>query len=164
MLVALAMMLASGLPTLPPVFHYVVKFIARRKGDPAAFAQLTRLGYGTLALGWLGMSVGWLLNGLSLYLVIGACGFSITPEAVERYILCTIAGAMSVVVGFISFIPGGAIVREAVLMFLLPPRFGQLAAVVSAIMVRLVSIVAELVISAILYCTGPSPVDRSDVA
>ncbi len=154
MLVAIGMMLVSGLPTLPPIFRRIVAIAAGRRIDPAVLTRFGQISFRLLVLGWLGIAIGWCLNGLSLYLVIGASGFEITPEVGEKLLLCTIAGALSVVAGFLSLIPGGAVVREAVLIALLPPYFGQIAAVVSALVARLVSLVAELAISVILYVSA----------
>ena len=61
------------------------------------------------------------------------------------------AGAVA---GFVSQVPSGAVVREAVLMQSLPlffPRMGDVVALVSAVSLRLVWLAAEVVISAILY-------------
>jgi uncharacterized membrane protein YbhN (UPF0104 family) len=102
-----------------------------------------------------GIALGWILNGTSIYAAIAASGFDVTPDVTEKLLLCVIAGALSTVAGFLSFIPAGAFVREAVLIALLPSQFGQLAAVVSSIIFRLVSLVAELAISVILYVSGP---------
>ena len=70
----------------------------------------------------------------------------------------TASVALAMVGGFLSLIPGGVVVREAVLAELMVPHFevimphlGQVIAVVSALLLRLVWLVAELVISGILY-------------
>jgi len=47
--------------------------------------------------------------------------------------------------------PGGAFVRELILAELMVPRFGDATALVSAVLLRLVWLVAELLISGILY-------------
>lgn len=58
---------------------------------------------------------------------------------------------LATVAGFLSFVPGGAVVREAVLTELMVPHLGDAVALLSAILLRLVWLVAELVISGILY-------------
>jgi uncharacterized membrane protein YbhN (UPF0104 family) len=65
--------------------------------------------------------------------------------------LHTAAVTLATVTGFVSFVPGGAVVREAVLTELMIPHLGGAVALLSAILLRLVWLVAELVISGILY-------------
>jgi uncharacterized membrane protein YbhN (UPF0104 family) len=68
----------------------------------------------------------------------------------ERLDLHTAAVAMAMVAGFVSFIPGGAIVREAVLAQVMVPYLGNYVALLSAIVLRLTWLAAELMISGIL--------------
>jgi uncharacterized membrane protein YbhN (UPF0104 family) len=63
---------------------------------------------------------------------------------------------LAVVLGFVLQIPAGAGIREAVLLELLTPAYGAAGALVAAILWRLVSLVAELLISVILYLLGSS--------
>ena len=62
---------------------------------------------------------------------------------------------MSSVAGFLSFIPGGAGVREIVQTELMVPYYGQGPALVASIIFRLVMLVAEVALSSILYLMGP---------
>jgi uncharacterized membrane protein YbhN (UPF0104 family) len=57
-------------------------------------------------------------------------------------------------------VPGGAIVREAVLAQLMVPYLGDAVALVSAILLRLVWLIAELLISGILYVAIRRHVDN----
>jgi uncharacterized membrane protein YbhN (UPF0104 family) len=66
-----------------------------------------------------------------------------------------------VVLGFLSFIPGGFGVREMVLLPLLAPAFGEAGALVAAILLRLEWLVSELLVSSILYW-GVRGVDQVD--
>jgi uncharacterized membrane protein YbhN (UPF0104 family) len=63
----------------------------------------------------------------------------------------TAAAALSVVVGFLALIPAGLFVREAVILTFLAPTYGEPAALVAAVLVRLVWLLSELLVSAILY-------------
>ena len=68
--------------------------------------------------------------------------------------LCTAAVALATVAGFLSFVPGGAVVREAVLaetLGLLMPGLGGVTALVGSVLLRLVWLLSELAISGILY-------------
>ena len=49
-----------------------------------------------------------------------------------------------------SFVPAGTVVREAVLTALTAPHFGDTIAVVSAVLLRLAWLVAELVVAGLL--------------
>ena len=55
------------------------------------------------------------------------------------------------VAGFLSLIPGGLGVRDWILMTLLAPQYGAKTAVVSTVLLRVVWLLSELVVSAILY-------------
>ncbi len=64
--------------------------------------------------------------------------------------------AMSVVAGFLALLPAGVGAREFVTIELLKMAgAGDSAAVVSAILLRLVSVVADVGISSILYFVRP---------
>ena len=55
------------------------------------------------------------------------------------------------VAGFISLIPGGLGVRDWILMTLLAPQCGAKVALVSAVLLRIVWLLSEVAVSAILY-------------
>jgi hypothetical protein len=76
------------------------------------------------------------------------------------YVACV---SLAVVAGFLSLIPGGAGVRELILGVLIAQQFGQAAAVLTAVMLRLVWLVSEVAISTVLYAVGRSaPLDREE--
>jgi hypothetical protein len=58
--------------------------------------------------------------------------------------------ALSIVAGFVSMLPGGMVVRDALLFELLSTVCGDADALVAAILWRLVSLLAELIICGIL--------------
>jgi uncharacterized membrane protein YbhN (UPF0104 family) len=159
---ALGLMVAAGLPTLPPVFRRLVKLAGVGKSNPATAEKIHNLGGKTLALGWLAMSIGWVILGLSLWAVLRGIGVdqllwasqTVPLDPVGQLPLYTASVSLSMVAGFLSLIPGGAAVREAVLAELLSPHFGATIAVVSAIVLRLVWLMSELLISGILYISG----------
>ena len=164
---AIGLMLAAGLPTIPPVFVALAKLAFRLKGmrtesgTPKTGGQfsitaLERLDYRTLAWGWGGNLVGWALVGISLWLTVSATGFAHSGSESRELLVCTGAAALAMVAGFASLIPGGLGVRDAVLLVLLVPTFGQAGALVATILARLVWLVAEVTISIILYLWGRS--------
>ncbi len=142
----------AGVVTLPPVFRYLAIRLTRTT-DPQVFAQLD---FGTMAQGWLLMSLGWCLNGLSLWLVL----FSLphTDITLTDYPLCLACVSLATVAGFASLLPGGIGVRELVLIPLLGPRFGSATAVIAAVLIRIVWLSAELFTTGIIYLTSrPQP-------
>ncbi len=147
---ALAMMAAAGLPTLPPVFRRLVRLAGVGRSDPEIGAKLADLGYGTMLLGWLLTGVGWVLLGMSFWAMLHGLGVD-AGGPFDQIHLHTAAVTLATVAGFASFVPGGAVVREAVLTQLMAPYLGDAVALVSAILLRLVWLVAELVISGVLY-------------
>jgi len=159
--VAVGLMVMAGLPTLPPVFKRLARIARVGKSDPATAANLQRLGYGTLLLGYVAMTIGWVLLGLSLWAVLKSMGMT-PPSLVAELPRYTASVALAMVAGFLSLIPGGAVVREAILAQLMVPHFHDIspqisaptAALVSALVLRLVWLVAELGISGILYVGG----------
>ena len=74
--------------------------------------------------------------------------------------LCTAGVSLAMVAGFLSLVPGGAVVREAILAELMVPWVGEVLALVSAVMLRLVWLLSELAISGILYAVGLRPAKR----
>ncbi len=147
---ALAMMAVAGLPTLPPVFRRLVRFIGVGRADPQIAEKLAKLDYGTMLAGWFLTAIGWAILGLSFWAVLRALNAA-DSNPFEQLHLYTAAVTMATVAGFVSFVPGGAVVREAVLTELMVPYLGDAVAIVSAILLRLAGLVAELVISGILY-------------
>lgn len=155
--VSVGLMAVAGLPTLPPVFRRLVRLVGVGKSDPAALDRLDNLGYGTLLTGWVVMSVCWVLLGLSFWAVLEAMRMP-NLEPLGELARYTASVALAMVAGFLSLIPGGAVVRELVLTELMTPYFSQtaplipaaVAALVSAVLLRVVWLVAELGVSGIL--------------
>ncbi len=149
--VALATVVAAGLPTLPPVFRRLVRLVGVGRATPTVAEKLSRLDYRTMFLGWLLTGFGWVLLGASFWAVLRALGAA-GPNPFVQLPLHTAAVALGTVAGFVSLVPGGAVVREAVVTELTAPYLGDAAALVGAVLLRLVWLVAELGISGILYC------------
>lgn len=148
----LAMMAVSGLPTLPPVFRRLARLAGIGRGDPETLAKLDGLGYGTLAFGWVANTAVWLILGASLWAAFRGLGID-RLGLLEHLADYTAATALSVVVGFLSMIPAGFGARDVLLAALNVKFFGvnEGEAVVAAVVLRLVWLVAELVVSGILY-------------
>jgi len=149
---AVGLAAASLAPTIPPVFRRLATWAGVGRSQPEVRRNLQRLGYKTLLGGWGAMVIVWCLLGLSLWATIRAVGAgSLGPMEYFTGYLATVSLAM--VAGFLSLIPGGLGVRDVILLRLtarlLPLTAGQAALV--AVVLRLVWLLSEIVISAILY-------------
>lgn len=154
-LLGLLLTLIAGLPTLPPVFRRLVRWARIGAADAATAERLRRLGWNWLAVGWVCTSLGWIAIGGSLWATLAAIGQSPAESAAALPLLIATA-ALALVAGFLSLIPGGVGVREFVLLELLFRQLGlsEATALVAAIVLRLVWLVAEVLVSAILYVAG----------
>jgi uncharacterized membrane protein YbhN (UPF0104 family) len=163
---ALAMAAAAGLPTLPPVARRLARVGLERvkqnseieTADPVAIdarASLEGINFRLLAEGWGAATVCWMLLGLSLWATLTAIGVEQVQllEDIPRLIA---AVAFAVVAGFLSLLPGGLLVRDALLMELLAPVCGEANALVAAVLLRLVWLVTELAVCGILYVAARS--------
>jgi len=150
---AVGMAVVAGLSTLPPVFSRLARLLGVGRSNPATAERLAGVRYRTLVGGWLAMIVGWAFMGASLWAVLRAA--DLPADLAAHLHLYTAAVAMAVVVGFVSMIPGGLFTRDAALAILLAPMIsgGVTPAIIAAVL-RLVWLVAELAISAILYVGG----------
>jgi uncharacterized membrane protein YbhN (UPF0104 family) len=156
-----AMAIAAGIPTLPPVARRLARIgVARLKqqdelGLPAYIpadvdASLHGINLRLLGTGWLAAGVCWTMLGLSQWATLHAIGVdTIQPVADLPLMISTVAFA--VVAGFLSMLPGGLVVRDALLMQLLAPKCGEANALIAAILLRLVWLVTEVSVCGILY-------------
>jgi hypothetical protein len=135
------------------------RVVARSQSPFSTGCQFEQIDYRTLLVGWLATGLGWFVMGLSLTATLRGMGQE-SPTWIGGWPLVTMVVAVSVVAGFMSFIPGGLVVRDVVLAELIKPRLGSETAVASALVLRLVWLAAELAISAVLYFwrDGNSPV------
>ena len=73
-----------------------------------------------------------------------------TLEPVSSLPLLVAAVSLAVVGGFVSMLPGGFVVRDALLLELLSPTCGSANALIASVLLRLVWLVSELTICGIL--------------
>jgi glycosyltransferase 2 family protein len=145
---SIGMMAVAGLPTLPPVFRIVVRIVNLGRLDSALLQKLDSLGYGTIMLGWALNVIGWTILGLSYWATLRALGAA-DDHPLDQLHLYTAAVALATVLGFISLVPSGAVVREAALSQatkLMLPGVGDTIALVAAVLLRLVWLAAELAV------------------
>ncbi len=151
-LLALGLMLITFLPTLPPLLREVLRRTQRGIEPHLMERWLARIDWSLLGYGWTAMTFSWLLNGCSLACVLIACPATEFSGADWLTIAASSLGAcaMAVVLGFVSFLPGGAGVREVVLSTMLAPIVGPVAALAAAVWIRIVWLVTEVVLASIL--------------
>ena len=142
---AIVLAAITGLLTFPPVANWLAsKFIRGSGANPFHGLSLK-----TLTIGWTLMSVGWCLNGLSLWLVVSSIPGA-DPQLSDFWLTLT-GVSIATVLGFVSLVPGGIGVRELAIIPLLTPRFGSPTAIFAAVMIRLVWLSAIVLGSAIIY-------------
>ncbi|MDP6447718.1 MAG: lysylphosphatidylglycerol synthase transmembrane domain-containing protein [Pirellulaceae bacterium] len=157
-LLACGVLVATGLPTAPPIFRRVVRFLKVRKADPELESRLEHLDWPLMGKGWLAIGAGWVCLGLSLWATLRSLNAGLGGGLASELPLLIAAVALAMVLGFISLIPGGAFVREWVVTTLLATTYGAAAALAAAVWLRLNWLMSELVISIILYgCVARSP-------
>lgn len=157
----IAMMTVSALPTMPPIFRAIIAALGIGRGDEQTRAKVRGLGYGTILAGWLMMPWMWLFWGLSYWATLKALGVPMHDPLTDLpFITATVT--LAVIAGFVVLIaPGGAGPRELVLLLLATPYLdglvsnAQLMATVSVVMLRVVWLLADLLISGILYPMRP---------
>jgi uncharacterized membrane protein YbhN (UPF0104 family) len=160
-LLAVGLALCAGVPTAPPLFRRIVKLLGAKVATPTMHQAMQGLTGSLMLRGWLAQGASWCLMGASLWAALAAMQ-NVLPhlnlslsQAALTYPTLVACIALATVAGFMSLIPGGLGVREFVVITLLAPQFGEVAAIVSAVVMRLVSILSEVSVSAILYTCLP---------
>jgi glycosyltransferase 2 family protein len=129
-----------------------VRIVNLGRLSPAQLQKLDSLGYGTVILGWVLNFAGWTILGLSYWAVLRGLGAASENPLGELH-LYTASVALATVVGFISLVPSGAVVREAALTQatrLMLPQVGDTIALVAAVLLRLVWLAGELAVLGVL--------------
>jgi uncharacterized membrane protein YbhN (UPF0104 family) len=145
---AAIMMIVSGFLTAPPVIRWFAHRLGHVKGKKTGKVMMS-LTVKVMAPGWLLLATGWLLSGLSLWLVLR--GLPDVSIAWEDYWLCLTCVTLSTAVGFASLLPGGLGVRELVMIPLLSTRFDAAIVVVAVVAIRIVWLISELLTAAICH-------------
>ena len=147
---AVATAIVAGLPTLPPVFSRLARLLGVGRLSPAVAQKLAGFDYRTLICGWTAMVFGWVVMGTSLWAMLRGLDFE-----------ANLAQCVVLVHGDRGHGGRGRIClhdsrrlgpREAVFTGLLGPLVGgDDMALIVAVALRLTWLVAELLISVILY-------------
>jgi uncharacterized membrane protein YbhN (UPF0104 family) len=146
---AFLLAIAAAIPTAPPLFRPLLQRIARNR-----FLQHTQLAvddynWRLTAQGWGWMSAVWLLIAVSYWCVVQATpGVGNSTAGLTGFATTSATIALAMIAGFLSMIPGGAGVREVVILGILAPVTGAGPAMVAAIIARLLFLVLEMFASA----------------
>jgi uncharacterized membrane protein YbhN (UPF0104 family) len=151
-LLAVGLLLAMFLPTLPPVLRIIIANLQRGVSKETLRQWTHRIHFGLVLKGWVAMVLTWLLFGLSLLCILRGLPIAESLETDWSRLMLSSLGAcaLAVVLGFVSLLPGGAGVREVVLSTILAPIVGPAAALCAAIWLRITWLVTELAVVAIL--------------
>jgi uncharacterized membrane protein YbhN (UPF0104 family) len=161
---AIVAALGMTLIVIPRVFRALVRLLKIRRLNAEIDRQLLGITWPLLVTGWVTIAASWVVMGLSIWCAIMAIADCVPlPNVtiakivlVQRVLpLLTACAALSVVAGFVSLIPGGIGAREIVVSEMLPTLLGPPGAVLTAIVVRVLWLLAEVVVSAILYPMAP---------
>jgi glycosyltransferase 2 family protein len=146
---AVICLICALVPLLPPIFRGVIRIAAKSKigkmpqriGQSITWTMMSR------TCCW--MAIGWLLNGMAAWLLL--VGVLDASELLTMRVLATCIAAitMAAVSGFFSMLPGGAVVRELTITWLLTSIVSQPDALAFAVLLRLATIIAELAMVAI---------------
>ena len=153
LLIAVGIGLAAGFVTLPPVFRKIVLLLKVSKINPEIEQNLAGLNYRVMAWGWCANIIGWTLLGGSLFATMASIPDADAHMAggMKMFPLLAATVCLAMVVGFVTPIPGGMGVREYVIMEMMAPVFGPVVAVVSAVLLRVSWLLAEVALATILY-------------
>jgi uncharacterized membrane protein YbhN (UPF0104 family) len=136
-------------PTLPPVYALTL-CVLRLNIPPQAQAEFAA--WRPYLINLLLCALFWVATGISFQLIIeatpGAASMGWDWHDLPR---ATAAMALAIVAGFVSFLPGGAGVRELVLTALLEPKLGPSTALAAAVLSRLVHMSVELLVALVLW-------------
>jgi hypothetical protein len=155
MAAAIAIALVAALSTAPPVFRHVVRRIIRRYIPTSREEFLQGINGSLIVRGWFMMPWAWLLVGLSFWASSRALPGDVRAwqQSLQDLPVLLAVASMAVVLGFVSFVPGGVGVRELVIGVVLGqhPAYGAYRALALGVVVRLVWLLTEILIALIMY-------------
>ena len=146
---AAAMVVIAGGLTWPPIFSRIAGRLSKLGQDETTVNLFDGLDLSTMVFGWIVIGIGWLLNGLSLWLVLQ--GIPGVEFPFSDYGLTLACVSLATVAGFVTLMPGGIGVRELVIIPLLGPTIGTANAIVAAVVIRLVWLGSILASAGIMF-------------
>ncbi len=151
LLLAICLAIGAGLPTYPPLFRRALRLLRVHRANPEIDRAIDGLDARLMGTGWVMITLGWVCFGLSLWATMLALPDAMLKPTLNDLPLLTAAVALAMVAGFLSLLPGGIGVRELIVIPLLAPHFGQVAAILTAVLLRIVWMAAEVLAAAVLY-------------
>lgn len=149
---AAGLAISAAVPTLPPLFHVVLRRLAKSRFGRAANVAVDRYDWRLMLRGWGWMTLTWLLIGGSFWLMaLATPGVSAEFWGLTGFATAVATITLAMVAGFLSLIPGGAGVRELVITALLAPIAGTGPAVTAAIIARLIFLLVECIASGLSW-------------
>ncbi|MBI3824088.1 MAG: flippase-like domain-containing protein [Planctomycetes bacterium] len=146
-----------GIPLLPGVFNFVIARLTARI-QAIELYRLPPVRLGTLAIGLTATSLGWCVQGLSVWAMLQAVLPDPPSLTAATWVQCTAGIAFANVAGFLVVVaPGGLGVREYMLTILLGSFGPGPYITASAILLRLDWIAAEALVAAATYWRKPAP-------
>lgn len=138
---------------LPPVFRRLTCLVTLPMASGARTYADQRFTLRTVVLGLSAGALSWLIQGASYLAAVNAIAGEKLPWSALPTTTATIA--LSIVVGFLSMLPGQVGVREVILIATLEPLVGdRRLALAAPLLHRLVTIVCELFAGLVLYLGG----------
>ncbi len=155
-LLAVGLMVSTLVVTLPPILKMIVRKLKANEPPERLNALLDTIQWQSIAQGWLAGCVTWSLVTLSLWATLRALPHHATLSLdLVSFVHLLSSVTLAVVAGFLSLLPGGIGVREWVLNETMVPMFGETIAIISTITLRLLWLLTELSVSAILFLVPP---------
>jgi len=147
---AMACIPAALVLLLPHTFRAVLAVLAKSKIGrmPRSVSNAFTWPMMIRTTGW--MALGVMLHGTAGWLVL--CGIHPSPSlwTLHAWMACVSAVSLGAVVGFASMLPGGAVVKELVITWLLTSLVPQPIALVAAIAFRIANLIAEFLMIGVL--------------
>ncbi|XZE35561.1 lysylphosphatidylglycerol synthase transmembrane domain-containing protein [Pirellulaceae bacterium SH501] len=108
------------------------------------------------------MALGWLIQGTAGWLILLAMSQQPELQSWMGWSAVVSAVCLGAVAGFASMLPGGAVVREVVITWLLAPLVGQPIALLAAVVIRLANLAGECLIISAVMAIPAKPVPQKE--
>jgi uncharacterized membrane protein YbhN (UPF0104 family) len=142
----------AAIPTIPPLFRPILARVASTRFLRDSHLTSHDYSWRLMVHGWLWMLLVWLLIAISFWFIVRATpGAHTNIIGFSGFATTTATISLAMIAGFVSFVPGGAGVRELVITGILAPVAGAGPAMVAAILARLVFLLVECLASSLAW-------------
>lgn len=152
-LIALSLGLAAVCltPTLPPVFTWLLRRLTRNRAPEERLRN--GLSYTLAARGAIASAAAWSILAAAVWMTARALGAAdgAGPSTFPTWLL---AAALPTVAGFVSLLPAGVLVREALTLSVLAPVLGEADALATTLALRLIWVATEALLCGSLIAAG----------